>query len=64
MAVLWLIPWLIAAVVVIGGALVILGHGAAGHGSVIVAGALAFGLAGAATAVLARVARESTRPDR
>lgn len=68
-AVLWLIPWLLAAVVVIGGALAILGHGAAGHGaaghgSVILAGALAFGLAGAATTVLAGVARESKRPDR
>lgn len=63
-AVLWLIPWLIGAAVVIGAALVILGHGAAGHGSVIVAGALAFGLAGAATAVLGRLASESNRPDR
>ena len=51
-------------VVVIGGALVILGHAAAGHGSVILAGAVGLGLAGAATTVLARIARESTRPDR
>ncbi len=63
-AVLWLIPWLLAAAVVIGGALVILGHAAAGHGSVILAGAVGLGLAGAATTVLARIARESTRPDR
>jgi Family of unknown function (DUF6297) len=63
-AVLWLIPWLLAAVVVIGGALVIVGHGAAEHGSVIPAGTLAVGLAGAATAILARVASESSRPDR
>jgi hypothetical protein len=61
-AVLWLIPWLIAAVVVIGVALVIVGHAAAAHGPVILAGAVAVGLAGAATVALARVARESTRP--
>jgi hypothetical protein len=62
-AVLWLIPWLLAAVVVIGGALLILGNAAAGHGSVILAGAVALGLSGAATMVLARVARDSTRPE-
>jgi Family of unknown function (DUF6297) len=63
-AVLWLIPWLLAAVAVIAGALLIVGHAAAGHGSVIAAGVVAVGLAGAATTVLARIARESRRPDR
>jgi hypothetical protein len=65
---LWLIPWLIAAVVVIGGAVLILvlilGHATAHHGAVISAGVLAFGLTAAANAVLAAVARGSKRPDR
>ena len=38
LVVLWLIPWLIAAVVVIGGAVLIVGHAAAHHGAVISAG--------------------------
>ena len=62
--VLWLLPWLITATAVIGGALLILGHVAAGHGSPILAAVIAFGLASAACAVLAGVARGSTRPDR
>jgi hypothetical protein len=62
--VLWLIPWLIAEVVVIGGAVLILGHATAHHSAVISAGGLAFGLTTAAGAVLAAVARGSKRPDR
>jgi hypothetical protein len=62
--VLWLVPWLLGTVVVIGGALLILGHAAAGHGSLILAGVVALGLTSAACAVLAAVARASTRPDR
>jgi hypothetical protein len=64
LVVLWLIPWLIAAVVVIGGAVLILGHAIAHHDAVISAGGLAFGLTAAASAVLAAVARGSKRPDR
>ena len=64
LVVLWLIPWLIAAVVVIGGAVLIVGHAAAHHGAVISAGVLAFGLTAAASAALAAVARGSKRPDR
>ncbi|MFZ0976829.1 MAG: hypothetical protein WAN22_31715 [Solirubrobacteraceae bacterium] len=64
MIVLWLLPWLITATAVIGGAPLILGHAAAGHGSLILAAVIAFGLASAACAVLAGVARGSTRPDR
>jgi hypothetical protein len=62
--VLWLVPWLLGTVVVIGGALLILGHAAAGHGSLILAGVVALGLTSAACAVLAGVARGSKRPDR
>jgi hypothetical protein len=62
--VLWLIPWLIAAVVVVGGALLILGHAAAHHGSLIGAGVIALALTAGAAAVLVGVARESKRPDR
>ena len=61
--VLWLVPWLLATVVVTGGALLILGHAVAGHGSLILAGVIAFGLTAAACAVLAGVARGSHRPD-
>ena len=62
--VLWVIPWLLAAVVVIGGAVLILGHAAAHHGAVIGAGVFATALAAVAGAVLASVARGSKRPDR
>ena len=62
--VLWLIPWLIAGVAIVGGALLILGHAAAHHDAVIVAGFLALGLTAGADAVLAAVARGSERPDR
>ena len=61
--VLRLIPWLLAAVVVTSAALLILGHAAAGHGPVLLAGVLALGLATAATVVLAGVARGSRHPD-
>ena len=64
LVVLWLVPWLLAAVAIAGGALLVLGHAAAGHGSVILAGVVALGITGGACAVLAGIARASKRPDR
>jgi hypothetical protein len=64
LVVLWLIPWLIAAIAVIGGAVLILGHAAAHHRAVLGPGIVAVGLTAATGAALAAVARGSKRPDR
>jgi len=62
--VLWLIPWLLATTIIVGGALLVIGTAVAHHRAVAPAGAVALGVAGTACAVLAGMARGSKRPDR
>jgi len=62
--VLWLIPWLLATTIIVGGALLVIGSAVAHHRAVAPAAVVAFALACTACAVLARLARGSTRPDR
>jgi hypothetical protein len=62
--VLWLIPWLLATTVAVGGAVLVIGSAVAHHRAVVPAALTALALAGGACAVLVRVARGSERPDR
>lgn len=63
MVILGLAPWLIVAVLTIGGDALIVGHAAKQHHAVLGPGALAFAIAVAAATVLLRRARSSQRPD-
>jgi hypothetical protein len=63
MIVLGLAPWLIVAVLTIGGAALTVGHAAERHHPVLGPGALAFAIAVAAATALLRVARRSQRPE-
>jgi hypothetical protein len=62
--VLWLIPWLIATTIIVGGALLIVGSAVAHHRAVVPGALIALALAATACAALVTVARESKRPDR
>jgi hypothetical protein len=62
--VLWLIPWLLATTVVVGGAVMVIGSAVAHHRAIVPAALIALALAGTACSVLMSVARGSTRPDR
>jgi len=62
--VLWLIPWLLATTIIVGGAVLVVGSAVAHHRAVVSAASIALALAGASCAVLAGLARGSSRPDR
>jgi hypothetical protein len=59
MIVFWLIPWLIATLIVVGGAATVLGHAVAHHRPILDAGAVALAITAAASVALLGAARRT-----